>query len=129
MRDAADYLQHVKAIILGSQLVAQVEIVREEVLGDLGLFRFRLKLIDGSLLELFERFTVLDEVVQVLKYSFHWQDESGQFLKRWDNAPHHPEVPTRPHHIHDGSEKCVIPGGTMNVEEVLALIAKMIING
>lgn len=33
-------------------------------------------------------------------YSFHWQDEEGKLIARWDNAPHHPGIETYPHHIH-----------------------------
>lgn len=34
------------------------------------------------------------------KYSYHWQDKSGTLLSRWDNAPHHSEVISFPHHRH-----------------------------
>jgi len=33
-------------------------------------------------------------------YSFHWQDSQGAFLLRWDNAPHHKNLKTFPHHMH-----------------------------
>lgn len=40
------------------------------------------------------------------KYSYHWQAENGEFLGRWDNAPHWPDVKTHPHHFHrdDGTK-------------------------
>ena len=34
-------------------------------------------------------------------YSFHWQDPQGKLLLRWDNAPHHKELKTFPHHRHN----------------------------
>lgn len=39
------------------------------------------------------------------RYSFHWERRhvDGK-LYRFDNAPHHPEVRTFPHHFHNGSE-------------------------
>jgi hypothetical protein len=37
-------------------------------------------------------------------YSFHWQDASGCLISRWDNAPHHSHLTTRPHHRHLGVE-------------------------
>jgi len=126
LKDAADYLHHVKAIILGSPHVMNIEIVREEALDELGLFRFRLKLSDSSLLELFERFLVKGGNVQVLKYSFHWQTVDGQLRRRWDNAAHHPEILTHPYHIHEGSEKNVLPGETMSTEKVVSLITEEI---
>ncbi len=33
-------------------------------------------------------------------YAFHLQKNDGEFIARWDNAPHHKEIPTHPHHKH-----------------------------
>lgn len=43
------------------------------------------------------------------RYSYHWERRhiDGK-LYRFDNAPHHPEVATFPHHLHDGSEEKVV---------------------
>jgi hypothetical protein len=37
---------------------------------------------------------------QEYNYSFHWQKENGELITRWDNAPHHQEIRTFPHHVH-----------------------------
>jgi len=126
LKDAAEYLHHVKALILGSPHVVRIEIVREEALDEMGLYRFRLNLMDDSLLEMFERFSMQGGSIQVMKYSFHWQNTDGQLRKRWDNATHHPEISTHPHHIHKGSDKNVLPSEPMNAERVLWLIAEKI---
>ena len=123
MKDAADYLAHIKALVVVSPQVMHWMVVREEAQGDMGLFRYRLVLWDGGLLEMFERFRVMEEGLPVAKCSFHWQDTGGQLRKRWDNAAHHPEVPTHPHHVHDGAEANVLPHGPIGAEEVLAIIA------
>ncbi len=34
------------------------------------------------------------------EYSYHWQDENGKLITRWDNAPHHKNIATYPHHKH-----------------------------
>lgn len=128
MKEAVDYLNRVKAIILGSSHVDHIEIGREETLDEIGFYRFRLKLIDGSLLEMFERISVQRDSVQVLKYSFHWQNADGQLRKRWDNAAHHPEISTHPYHIHAGSDENVLSGELMNAEKVLLCIAEEISN-
>ena len=39
-----------------------------------------------------------------LKYSFHWQDAQGKTIRRWDNAPHHTDLPCAPHHLHIGDD-------------------------
>ncbi len=37
-----------------------------------------------------------------VSYSFHLQNAAGRCIVRWDNAPHYPDLPTFPHHIHLG---------------------------
>lgn len=33
-------------------------------------------------------------------YSYHWQDQTGKLLRRWDDAPHHKHLNTYPYHQH-----------------------------
>lgn len=123
MKDAGDYLAYIKALIVSDSRVSRWTVLREEVQGDMGLFRYRLNLKDNGLLEMFELFRVVKQRVEVEKYSFHWQDAEGNLLKRWDNATHHPEISTTPHHIHDGSEENVQPHKPISAEEALTLFA------
>ncbi len=123
MRDAADYLAQIKALIIAHPRVAHWSVVREEAQVDVGLFRYRLSLNDGGFLEMFERFQVVAGKPQVTTYSFHWQDAGGRLVKRWDNAAHHPEIFTYPHHIHDGAEDKVLPHEAVNAAEILRAIA------
>jgi len=123
VKDAGDYLTYIKALIVADPQVVRWTLVREEAQGNMGLLRYRLTIRDGGMLEMFERFQVVDGRVQVAKYSFHWQDSTGQLLKRWDNAAHHPEIKTSPHHFHDGAEETVLPHKSISAEEVLTLIA------
>ncbi len=123
MKDAADYLTYIKALMVVNPQVLRWTVVREEVQGDMGMLRYRLTLRGSGLLEIFERFQVVEGRVQVAKYSFHLQDAAGQLLKRWDNAAHHHEISTHPHHVHDGAEANVRPHGPINAEEILALVA------
>lgn len=126
MKDAADYLAHIKALIVASPYVERWTVVREEIQGDMGLFRYQLTLRNGDLLEMFELFRVVKGDVQVMKYSFHWQNSDGKLCKRWDNAAHHSKVSTYPHHIHDGAEANVLPHRPVSAEEVLTIVAKEI---
>lgn len=128
MTNASDYLAHIKALIVLNPKVVNWTVVREEVQGDRGLLRYRLTLKDGSLLELFEFFAIASAEVQVTKYRFHWQSADGQLRKRWDNAAHHQEIATYPHHVHDGTEDNVLSCEAMNVEKVLSIIATSTIN-
>ncbi len=123
MKDADAYLNFVRALVVESPFVTHWDILREETQGDLGLYRFRLTLTDGSIIEMFERYQIVKEEVSVTKYSFHWQDSSGCLRKRWDNAPHHPEVSTHPHHLHDGAEDHVVPHDSMTCEKLILVLA------
>lgn len=123
MTEAADYLAEIKARIVGNARILHWGMLREEAQGDTGLYRCRLTLTDGGVVEMFEYFRIKAATeVEVTAYSFHWQDESGRLLKRWDNAPHHPEVSTFPHHLHDGAEECLKPHEAMNAGRLLALL-------
>jgi hypothetical protein len=43
------------------------------------------------------------------RYSYHWERRHVDgTLYRFDNAPHHFDVATFPHHLHDGSEGKVV---------------------
>ena len=122
MKDAADYLAHIKSLIILNPQVEQWQIVREAIEDDLGLFRYRLTLSDGSLFEMFEHFQVVAGEVNVSKYSFHWQSSNGQLRKRWDNAAHHPEISTHPNHMHEGSEGKVASHEPVTAEEMLVMV-------
>ena len=60
------------------------------------------------------------------KYSFHWQDEKGNCIIRWDNIPHHQTVDTFPFHQHIGKKEVVEDSVVMNLEKVLEYIGKNI---
>lgn len=122
MRDAEDYLAFVKAQIVVHARVIHWQVMREEAQEDEGLYRYRLTLENGDLLEAFERFQVQSGQVQVIKYSSQWQDAHGTSRKRWDNAAHHPELATFPHHVHEGPEERVSPHQPMALGDVLALL-------
>ena len=124
MKGAADYLANIRALIVRNPEVVHWRVVREETEGNIGLFRYRLTLRDGDLLEIFERFDIVEGQVQARKYSFHWQDAAGQLHKRWDNASHHPELSTSPCHVHENSEENVLPHGPISAKDVLAFITK-----
>ncbi len=56
------------------------------------------------------------------KYSFHWQDRDGKCIVRWDNAPHHQDVPGFPFHKHVGINEDIMESQPMKLDEVLKYI-------
>lgn len=126
MINPEDYLALVKSFIALCPEIITFQILREEILGNKGLWRYRLTLKNNSFLEMFEFFEVQLTEINIIKYSFHWQTKEGKLIKRWDNAPHHPEIETFPHHLHDDTEDSVFPYTPISLEEILRLISAQI---
>jgi len=52
------------------------------------------------------------------RYSYHVQ-KGGEMVRRWDNAPHWPDMKTFPHHLHIESEENASECREVFVEDVL----------
>jgi Family of unknown function (DUF6516) len=107
---------HIVATLRQSPLVRDLEIGAMIDEANVQLLRVRAELIDGSLLYVREAI-----FPHTSKYAYHWQTSTGEMLLRWDNAPHHPEIPTHPHHKHDGEQ--IGPTARVSIEDVLAELA------
>lgn len=59
------------------------------------------------------------------KYAYHWQFPDGHLIRRWDNAPHWPDLLGAPHHCHIGSE-VIEPSSAKDISSVLTEIASII---
>ncbi len=101
----ASYFDGLESLFIGSDSIRSFRIIRRQVSTSDGKLRVRIILIDDSEVELFEYVTESGGKIELRKYSFHWQTNSGALIRRWDNAPHHPSLPGEPHHVHqtDGS--------------------------
>ena len=58
------------------------------------------------------------------KYSYHWQDEKGNLLIRWDNSPHHFHIKTFPNHKHIKNK--VVESEETNLRAVMEVIKRKI---
>jgi hypothetical protein len=77
---------------------------------------------NGHFLEFIE---VMDTGVGTkLKYRYHYMDEAQHLIFRYDNAPHHPEIASFPHHKHIPGE--VSENSTPTLKDVLLEIAQRI---
>lgn len=118
----SERIDSVRRELIRNAAVASFRVLSESVAEGIGFYRVRALLRNGDLLEMVERFEYDRDCLIVNKYSFHWQDSAGHLICRWDNAPHHPEVPTFPHHLHGPDEATVHPHGPMDTFSVLHLI-------
>jgi hypothetical protein len=119
----AEYHQSVKARLLADPLVHRFEIRRERRTLYDGQLRARLTLSNGDLLEFSEYVRQAHDAIEVVTYSFHWADSEETLIRRWDNAPHFPDLAHAPHHIHQGSKGTVVPGSPITIDQVLDKIS------
>ncbi|HEW79302.1 MAG TPA: hypothetical protein ENH34_04985 [Phycisphaerales bacterium] len=104
------YLRQIKNALSSYEWVQSVEFLRldlsETDLETILLYRVRIMLPEHCLLHAFERLTESRDSgnLKRTKYHFHWQDHDRQLIRRWDNAPHHPEIKTFPDHVHVGQQ-------------------------
>ena len=71
-----------------------------------GVFRANIIFRDGSCLIV--RFSLrAGKGFEEHDYVYQYLDPQGRRVFRYDDAPHHPEIPTYPHHLHRGT----VPSG------------------
>ena len=73
---------------------------------------------DGSVLHLRE-YVKAQKTIERYMYVYQYQDREGVLVFRYDNSPHFPDLPTFPHHKHDGSESNVIKSTQPQFKRVL----------
>ncbi|NJL59501.1 MAG: hypothetical protein HC887_07530 [Desulfobacteraceae bacterium] len=122
------YFDKILATLYLKKWVESVRIIEcditENDLKHILIYRLRVRMKDDDLLEIMERicFSKKDGQIIPTKYSFHWQDANSKIIRRWDNAPHHPEIQTHPYHVHEDREDNVKPSLPIAALEMLYLI-------
>lgn len=126
------YFQELDEFIIAAEEIIDFKIIRRTIwdtdLEKIGLYRYKVYFRDGSLLEMTERLVEEKGQLQATKYRFHWQNKEGKLTKRWDNARHHPEISTFPHHLHDSSEDHATSHAYCSALEILSKVIKEINN-
>jgi len=120
MENITEYFSQVSdAVNKNSRIVCQ-NISFRQISDTEAYIRGDLHLHGGFILYMAEYVTVeAPDVVRRPKYRYQLQDHNNTLTARWDNAPHHSEVPTYPFHRHckDGQ---IISSPEMNIRKLLA---------
>jgi len=93
-----EYFQQIDAISQ-SIIVVENELIRDKRSLYIGFIEGKVTFLDGSKLH-FVAFVDVKEAIKRYKYSYHYQDNQGKLIFRYDMAPHHGEIITFPHHKH-----------------------------
>ena len=80
---------------------------------------------NSSILEIAIFVTEFGNTLSIDKYRLHYMDNHGQMLFRYDNAPHHHELPTCPHHKHTPEK--IIQTTMPSLKDILNEISAIII--
>ncbi len=82
--------------------------------------------IDSSILEIAIFANEYHHAVHIDKYRFHYMDKHSNMLFRYDNAPHHREITTFPHHKHlsDKTVAAAIPTLKNILNEISSIIMR-----
>lgn len=127
MQQIIDYFLDVQCYVKDSHIVDTADIEYEVKARNLGIIHGMVSFIDGSTLHFMELAHIMGGKIIRLKYRFHWIDANAEMSFRYDNAPHHPEVGTYPHHKHKRGEEKPEESKEVGFIEILAEIKKAIL--
>jgi hypothetical protein len=120
-----EYIETVKELITSyNDIIAIAELEEFEVTFNEGFIRGIVVFIDGSRLHFLEYIGIINNISIKLKYRYHYEDAEGNMIFRYDNAPHHRNIATFPHHKHVGNN--VLPSREPSLSTVLEEVALMI---
>lgn len=83
-----EYFDSIEIFLIQNSLINAYEVIRKEISTVDGKLRIKAIIENNSTLEFFIYISELNQQINILKYSFHWQDQHKQLIRRWDNAPH-----------------------------------------
>lgn len=102
---------------LASEIIAEIELLAAS---NPNLIRLRADLINSDKLHISEAWD--DETL--IRYAYYWLKQNDELRVGWDNAPHHPEISTHPHHKHIATQEQIQPSEETNLEDVLRFIKR-----
>ena len=118
------YLNQIEQLFIHSPIVKDYKVRSKDVREQEGYLRIRATLTNNDVLETFEFVALIGGSLSILTYRLHWQTVDGQLKYRWDNAEHHQEIPTFPHHVHVQADDVVQPSEPMSIQKVLEWIER-----
>jgi hypothetical protein len=112
-------MYEIKQILQDKPFVREIESLNEEKRNS--LFLRYCKIILSNFSSLYIKEIWKDD--QLLKYSYYWLSANDNFILGWDNAPHHNEVESFPHHKHTADG--VQPSEERNLPDVIEYIDRI----
>jgi hypothetical protein len=113
-------------LIRGCTIVQSFQITADKRDTYEGFIKAEIIFMDDSVLFVRE-FVSVETTVDRDMYSYQFMDSTNNFIFRYDNTPHHRklDLPTFPHHKHEGHEGNVFAASAPFLAEVLLEIESM----
>jgi len=105
-------------VLKESSIVESIISMDSDASGDFYRLKIQACLINGWKLHVWEHATP-----KFQRYAYH-VSKGTQLIIRWDNAPHHRQVNTFPHHKHVKED--ILASKEMSIEDILEELEKMI---
>jgi hypothetical protein len=72
----------------------------------------------------FKEYLLSLPTIKKISYSYHFQNQDGEIIFRYDNARNHPEINTYPNHKH--TKEKILPAVEPSLSDILAEIIRYI---
>jgi hypothetical protein len=119
-----DYFEQMRSLLASSSFVESFSFNAEKRGDTEGFIKSEIKFANGSLLYVRE-FVSIESGLERDMYSYQYMSSEQALIFRYDNTGHHRKLnlPTFPHHKHDGSEDNVVASAAPLLVDVLQEIA------
>lgn len=108
-------------IIEESSVIESILSIDSDAFGEYYRLKIHARLINGWKLYVWEHATP-----KFRRYAYHIS-KGAELIIRWDNAPHHKQIKTFPHHKH--IEESVLESKDVEIEDILKELEQMIRKG
>jgi hypothetical protein len=121
------YFQQLREAIDACPVVRSFNVTYDKRGSHEGFIRGEVHFVDGSMLHLRE-FVDVESGVECLTYVYQYMDPAKNLVFRYDNTGHHKKLnlPTYPHHKHEGTEHNVVASSAPDLAVVLSEIETLV---
>lgn len=119
----SDYFISIEQLLKNSKLITDKTIDFKQFSSDEGMVRGQILFLGGCVLNFMEYICIGGDRP---KYRFNFSNGKGSMIFRYDNAAHHKEIYTFPHHKHTPTE--IKPSKEIVLAEVVSEIEMMILS-
>ena len=121
------YFQQIQQLLNDCPVARSFDVAYDKRSTYEGFVRGEIHLVDGSILHLRE-FVDVETTIDRLTYIYQYMGPNQQLVFRYDNTGHHKKLnlPTYPHHKHDGSETNVVASVGPELATVLVEVESLV---